>query len=278
MLCHKYKTQQWNIDESAAALFDNIRSAPEVLSKDDKKGWKALKHKVKQVKVESEFRASEMKMTEAQRLEVMQMVASGGLSIDAAMAKVLAHEQQHAAEAAAAAGGRGAPAGASGADESGGVVGNNNNSGDGGGSSSVGTAVNPPFSAAFEAPPTFPPPSSAAASAAPTTPRLRSNPAAKTPQPSRPAPPASGSSGSVKKKQPPRPNRRPAGHELKLEGLTHALPTSSSGSADPTATGPPSAPAIITASQVTNPFGITPPPTPPHSAGASRPESTNPFL
>ena len=219
-------------------------------------------------------------MTEAQRLEVMQMVASGGLSVDAAMEKVLAHEQQHAAAAAAAGGD-----GADGAGESGG----SGNSGVGS-DSSVGTAVNPsPSSANHRASfgaglelantPTEAVPSS---SPAPTTPQLRSNPSAKTPQPSRPAPPASGSKSNAKKKQPPRPNRRPTGQELKLEDLSLAQPQPQPQRPPPPLSGssaePSSAPATLTASQATNPFGTTPPATPPHSAGVDRPASTNPFL
>lgn len=270
MLRHKYQTQHWNVQESAAALFDNIRSAPEVLSKDDKKGWKALKHKVRQVKVESDFKASELRMTEAQRIEVMQMVANGVCSIDAAMDKVLETERQlhettgiaAAATAAAASTGGGAanevgsaapspsPSPAAAADHR----------------ESFGAGVELANMTLAESMPSSAPGTPRAAA----TPRLHSNPAVTTPQPTRPAPPASSSRSSSKKKQPPRPSRKPSTRELTLEGLSNAQPTSTAG--------PSSAPPIITSSQVPNPFGTTPPATPPHSAGGTRPASTNPFL
>ena len=58
-----------NVTESAAALFDNLRSAPVAPSKDDKKG-----RKKGPAAIASDFRANEMKMTDTQRMDVMMLV------------------------------------------------------------------------------------------------------------------------------------------------------------------------------------------------------------
>ena len=62
LLISRYTRQTWDMNAAAAALFDHARSAPEVLSKDDKKGLKARKKEMANIEVKSDIKASEMKM------------------------------------------------------------------------------------------------------------------------------------------------------------------------------------------------------------------------
>lgn len=191
MICHKYQSQKWNIEASAAALFDNIRSAPEVLSKDDKKGRKALKEKVHTV--QSEYKASEMKMTEAQRLEVMLMVSGGSLSIEEAMAKILETEASlHSAS--------------------------------GGGGGAVAAAATTPhptpetFPSTPTPTPTRPPQPTRHSDTPPPPPDSGKIRVPKEPKPPNPQTPE----GGEKRKPPGRPSRRPSVKELRIAGSVAA--------------------------------------------------------
>ena len=87
-LAHTYSTVNRNVTESAGAFFDNVRHTPVTLSKDDKKGRK----KAPASMASHDFRASDMKMTDNQRLAVMMLVKDGKITIDEAMAEVMQAE------------------------------------------------------------------------------------------------------------------------------------------------------------------------------------------
>eukprot|EP00039_Didymoeca_costata_P019082 m.336157 g.336157 ORF g.336157 m.336157 type:complete len:641 (-) comp17773_c0_seq1:1032-2954(-) len=91
-LAKSYATGKWNVAESAAALFDNIRSTPVAPSKDDKKARQKPPPKLSPAL--TEFKASELQMSDTQRMEVMTLVKEGQLSISDAIDQVLHTENK----------------------------------------------------------------------------------------------------------------------------------------------------------------------------------------